>query len=1315
MPDLSPDEPRNGRIVTFYSYKGGTGRTMALANVAWILASNGRRVLAADWDLESPGLHRFFAPFLDHSVPEAKGVIDMVRGYEWAAADAADEDERLLTHIPEHARIQQYVLPLRHWTFPGGGSLSFLSPGKQNRDYLATLSALDWDDFHVKLNGGEFLDAVRADMRRHYDYTLIDSRTGLGDMAEVCTVHLPDVLVDCFTLSNQGLEGAADVARRIEEEYGWRGIRVLPVPMRVDESEKDRVEASRVYAQRRFANLPKDMTDAQRRAYWNTVEVPYRPYYAYEEMLAVFGDKPGVPGSMLSAYERITGHITDGEITTLPPIDDGLRNHTRATFDRKLPLESKQVIVEFLPEDQIWAEWITAVLAAGGFVLRERRVEEQAAAEDDDPAGWRRLAVVSPAYIAWRRGAAGQDGGESGVPDFAVYVAGARSMHELSPASAVSLAGARDESHAIQLLENLFRIVSDPQQRESRLPRYPGLWPRVVYRPRERNTQFTGREKDLRALREDLRSYGTSVVRPIALLGTAGVGKTSEALEYAHRFQNDYDLVAWIDCHNAAEVDLQLADLAPRLRDSFAVSIPSGATVEERARLVLSVLADGTTVPHWLLIYDNAEDIDAVRGYLPSSGGQVLITSQNHGWADRVARWITVEAFEQEESVLHLRRTVPAIARDQASELATALGNLPVVITAVAAFLRDTLYPVADLLRELQSEPSSALRISALEDYPLGVTRAWDKSLEVLRERSRAASRLLELCSVMAPNVALGLVYDRPMAQLLEPYDPALAEPLVMAKVVQEATRLHLLKLDSTSNEVQVHQIVQIVVRSRMSAEQLAEAREDVQRLLVASRPRRDVDNQATWSRYRLLWPHLGPADVMSSGDDKVRQLIIDRVRYIYVLADYSRGLQEANEAARRWAQMMAATSDEAARRTLRAQLLQVRFNLANILRAMSRFGEATEIDEEVLAEQRELLGATHPHTLQTAGSLGGDLRALGRYPAALELDLETYPACVSQYGEAHPRTLLAANNLAVSYRLTGNVYEARDLDEATHRRAAATLGPRETRTLLAARNLVRDRLEAGEYGDAAIEAAKVYETCADELGADSPSALDAQVLLGIALRSNGHAEEAAAQFAEALRRLTARFGDTSTPALACRLSNSANLISLERFGDAVAEMLPVLAEYQNRLGGRHPHSLVCQVNMASALRLNLAPARALAHIAEAVAGLDQVLGERHPYTLAAEMVQAVLLADQKDLEMAEQLEDRVAATMSQTLGDRHPDTLRCRANLLLTRKQLGRNTTVERDRVIAELASALGADHPTIATLHEQRRVLRALDPQPY
>ena len=86
MPDAGQSSPsRDGQIITFYSFKGGTGRTMALANVAWILAANGKKVLIADWDLESPGLHRFFQPFIDDDVSDRPGIIDFIRRYLHAA------------------------------------------------------------------------------------------------------------------------------------------------------------------------------------------------------------------------------------------------------------------------------------------------------------------------------------------------------------------------------------------------------------------------------------------------------------------------------------------------------------------------------------------------------------------------------------------------------------------------------------------------------------------------------------------------------------------------------------------------------------------------------------------------------------------------------------------------------------------------------------------------------------------------------------------------------------------------------------------------------------------------------------------------------------------------------------------------------------------------------------------------------------------------------------------------------------------------------------------------------------------------------
>ena len=75
---MSEDREPTGTVITFYSYKGGTGRSMALANVGCLLArdnkpSNVRKVLLMDWDLEAPGLHRFFPAVRRTGEPAAAG------------------------------------------------------------------------------------------------------------------------------------------------------------------------------------------------------------------------------------------------------------------------------------------------------------------------------------------------------------------------------------------------------------------------------------------------------------------------------------------------------------------------------------------------------------------------------------------------------------------------------------------------------------------------------------------------------------------------------------------------------------------------------------------------------------------------------------------------------------------------------------------------------------------------------------------------------------------------------------------------------------------------------------------------------------------------------------------------------------------------------------------------------------------------------------------------------------------------------------------------------------------------------------------
>ena len=178
---------------------------------------------------------------------------------------------------------------------------------------------------------------MRDDMKQNYDYVLIDSRTGLSDVADICTIELPDVLTICFTLSDQSIEGAANVARQISGRYRDRNIRVLPVPMRIEDGEKEKLDVGRALARMKFEGFPAGMTPEASALYWASVEVPYKPFYAFEETLATFGDDPGSPASLLSSFERITDSITAGEVTAMRPIAEELRLQYKEAFARRQP------------------------------------------------------------------------------------------------------------------------------------------------------------------------------------------------------------------------------------------------------------------------------------------------------------------------------------------------------------------------------------------------------------------------------------------------------------------------------------------------------------------------------------------------------------------------------------------------------------------------------------------------------------------------------------------------------------------------------------------------------------------------------------------------------------------------------------------------------------------------------------------------------------------------------------------------------------------------------------------------------------------
>ena len=327
-----------GQIITFYSYKGGTGRSMALANVAWVLASQGKSVLMVDWDLEAPGLHHYFHPFLsDKNLAVSEGVIDLMMKFETEAITprptasnlepetASTASDNKTWYLPL-ADISKYCIPLA-WSFPNNGTLDLLPAGKQDTLYGARVNSFNWASFYDRLGGGVFLEAVKKNMREHYEYIFIDSRTGLSDTAGVCTVQMPDTVVVCFTYNNQSIQGAAAVASSIQAQRGQSGpltsdagrFRIFPVAMRVDSAEKDSLDYARELAKRAFGGMIQHLPLDRREAYWGEIYVPYQSFYAFQEILATVADEPGDRGSVRTSFERLAEFVTGESVRYKSP------------------------------------------------------------------------------------------------------------------------------------------------------------------------------------------------------------------------------------------------------------------------------------------------------------------------------------------------------------------------------------------------------------------------------------------------------------------------------------------------------------------------------------------------------------------------------------------------------------------------------------------------------------------------------------------------------------------------------------------------------------------------------------------------------------------------------------------------------------------------------------------------------------------------------------------------------------------------------------------------------------------------------------
>ncbi|WP_158848919.1 FxSxx-COOH system tetratricopeptide repeat protein [Saccharothrix deserti] len=809
----------------------------------------------------------------------------------------------------------------------------------------------------------------------------------------------------------------------------------------------------------------------------------------------------------------------------------------------------------------------------------------------------------------------------------------------------------------------------------------PLVWGHVPLR----NPDFVGRGELLEQLRLRLSEAGPTAVLPEALHGMGGVGKSQTVVEYIHRHASEYEVVWWIPAEQPAQIKSSFVELAKK------IGVAAAGSAETAVPAVLEALRRGEPYQRWILVFDNADRPQDVRQYFPAGRGHIVVTSRNSEWGG-FARPVAVDLFTREESIELLHRRGGDLDDAEADALAEALGDLPLAVEQAAAWRAQTGMQVSEYLQLLEQNRTELLEAGTSSEDQLPVAAAWNVPLNRLKNDHRAALQLLQVCAFFGPEPISQKLFrgvrDMPVPEALR---DALSDPIKLSRAIREISRYSLAKIDHRNNALQLHRLVQTVLKNRLDQEEQDRMRHAVHVLLVNGDPG-DPDASANWSHYAELLPHALVSRVVDCQDRWVRVLVMNLVRYLLNAGDFGGARDLAAQASESWRKSLGERDFDT---------LEVTRRYGISLRRLGRSEEAQSLNERTYQLFREVVGENHESMLNMLDTLALDRRAQGQFVEENEMRQQVYDRAVEILGDDDPETLRYANNLAGSLRLMGDYRRAHAIDEETLRRRNVVLGVDHPLTLGSNNSICMDIREMGHYAEAARQQEEVLILQRELFGDDHPQVIGATRNLSVALRKAGEHVRAKELSEDCIARYRRRHGEEHTDTITSRMNLATDLRHL---GDLDRSLDLARSSYQTFLrveGADHPYTLIAGINLAVTHRLRDEADAALALDRELHAKLTEVFDADHPFTLVAATNLASDLAATGDHAGARALDEDTLERSTRVLGPEHPSTLAVALNLAIDLGDVGDEnaSAVLHARTVASFRKVLGDEHPaTIA-----------------